>query len=58
MANNPIAIYESPEGNIKIDVTIGEEAVWPSLNQIAEVFCRDKSVKNIGNIKRISDNSI
>lgn len=42
--NNPIAIYESPEGSVKVEVKVIDETLWLSLNQIAEVFDRDKSV--------------
>ena len=47
-----ILIYQNQEGNIKIDVRLEEETFWLSLNQIAELFSRDKSVvsRHLSNI--------
>ena len=42
--NNPIVIYENMDGTIKVDVRVLDESVWLSLNQMAEIFGRDKSV--------------
>lgn len=39
---NPIAIYQSPSG--AVDVRLDGETVWLSLQQMAELFGRDKSV--------------
>lgn len=39
-----LLIYESKEGNIKLDVNLENETVWLSLEQIARLFGRDKSV--------------
>ncbi len=39
-----IILYESPDGETKIDVRLERETVWLSLDQIAGVFERDKSV--------------
>ena len=39
-----IVIYSSPENLIQIEVTFENETVWLSLNQIAALFGRDKSV--------------
>jgi prophage maintenance system killer protein len=41
--NNSIEIYKS-KGETQIDVKFENETVWLSLNQIAELFGRDKSV--------------
>jgi prophage maintenance system killer protein len=41
--NNTIEIYNS-NGETQIDVTFEHETVWLSLNQIAKLFGRDKSV--------------
>ncbi|WP_341751206.1 MULTISPECIES: virulence protein RhuM/Fic/DOC family protein [unclassified Candidatus Tisiphia] len=41
---NKIAIYQSKDGKVTVNVQIYDETVWLSLNQIAEVFQRDKSV--------------
>ncbi len=50
--NGHIAIYETEHGRIKVEVQVSDETVWLSLNQIAKVFERDKSVisKHLKNI--------
>jgi hypothetical protein len=47
-----ILIYQSGDGQTKVDVRIDGETVWLSLKQIAELFQRDKSVisKHIKNV--------
>lgn len=47
-----IILYRSDDGTIKIDVRMEDETVWLSLDQMAELFGRDKStisrhIKNI-----------
>ena len=39
-----IVIYQRGEGKTDISVTLYQESLWLSLNQIAELFGRDKSV--------------
>jgi hypothetical protein len=39
---NPIAIYQTPSG--AIDVRLAGDTVWLSLQQVADLFDRDKSV--------------
>lgn len=51
-SNDNMLIYQSADGNIKIDVRFEKETVWLSLDQMATLFGRDKStisrhVKNI-----------
>jgi len=41
---NQIVIYKSADGNAQLEVKLEEETVWLTLNQIAELFDRDKSV--------------
>ncbi len=50
--NSEILIYQSEDGQTKIDVKVENDTVWLSLNQIAELFQRDKSViaKHIKNV--------
>ena len=50
--NSELVIYESKDGNIKLDVNLENETVWLSLEQIARLFGRDKSVisRHIKNI--------
>lgn len=38
-----IIIYQTEDGNTKIDVRFENETVWLTLSQIAELFQRDKS---------------
>jgi hypothetical protein len=60
--NSEIIIYQTEDGQTKIDVRLENETVWLSLNQIAELFQRDKSaisrhIKNIfdeGELEQIS----
>ncbi|MFN6944441.1 MAG: hypothetical protein ACK4ND_05805 [Cytophagaceae bacterium] len=44
MDNLEIAIYQSKDGDIQLEVKLLNETIWLSLNQIAELFDRDKSV--------------
>lgn len=50
--NNQIIMYQTEDGLTKIDVTLENETVWLSQDQMAELFQRDKStisrhIKNI-----------
>ncbi len=47
-----LVIYESTDGNIKLDVNLEGETVWLSLEQMTKLFGRDKSVisRHIKNI--------
>ena len=52
MNNSNIIMYTTEDGLTKIEVTFDEDTVWLSLDQIAELFQRDKStisrhIKNI-----------
>jgi|SRR6218665_386951 len=58
MTTGNIIIYQSPEGQTSIDVRLEQDTVWLNLNQISELFERDKSVisrhlKNIYNEKEL-----
>ena len=52
MDNNQIIIYQTEDGLTKIDVTLENETVWLSQEQMAELFQRDRTVitKHIGNV--------
>jgi hypothetical protein len=57
MADQPenkseIIFYRTEDGRVQLDVRLVNETVWLSLNQIAELFQRDKSVisKHIKNV--------
>ena len=39
-----VVIYQAEDGSAKIEVQLDQETVWLNLNQIAELFGRDKSV--------------
>ena len=47
-----LVIYESQDGNVKLDVNLENETVWLSLDQMTKLFGRDKSVisRHIKNI--------
>jgi hypothetical protein len=44
MDKGEIVIYQREDGKAEISVTLHKESLWLSLNQIAELFGRDKSV--------------
>lgn len=50
--NDEVILYQSPDGEVKLDVRLERETVWLSLTQIATLFERDKSVisRHLGNI--------
>jgi len=47
-----IVIFTSKNGDISVEVKLDHETVWLSLNQLTEVFGRDKSVisRHLSNI--------
>ena len=60
---NSILIYTTEDGLTKIDTTFDGDTVWLSIDQMAELFQRDKStisrhIKNIfaeGELERASE---
>ena len=47
-----ILLYQTPDGELRIEVTLQGETVWLSLDQMAELFQRNKStisrhIKNV-----------
>ena len=50
--NQNIIIYQNNEGSINVEVKLLNNDLWLSLNQIAELFGRDKSVisRHLSNI--------
>jgi prophage maintenance system killer protein len=52
LENKEIIMYKSKDGKLNIDVNLKDETVWLNLNQISELFGRDKSVisRHINNI--------
>ncbi len=62
MPQSTIKIYQAEDGKTKIDVKLKNDTVWLSLNQLSELFQRDKSVisrhiKNIFNEKELDKKS-
>jgi hypothetical protein len=50
--NSEIILYQTQDGQIKIDVLLEDETVWLTQNQLSELFQRERSVitKHINNI--------
>lgn len=44
MENSEIILYQAADGQTKVEVRVEGETVWLTLNQLAELFQRDKSV--------------
>lgn len=63
MTNSSIEIYQIEDGNTEISVRLDHDTVWLSLNQLVDLFQRDKSVisRHINNIfkeKELERNSV
>ncbi len=39
-----VVLYESPDGEVRLDVRLEHESVWLTQRQMAELFGRDQSV--------------
>ena len=52
--DDSIVVYKSSDGIVQLDVQLADETVWLTLNQLAVLFDRDKSVisRHISNIYR------
>ena len=52
MERSEVLIYVTEDGTVKLEVTMESETVWLNLNQLCELFQRDKSVisRHIKNI--------
>ncbi len=62
MDNHEISLYEAENGQIKLYVQLAEETVWLTLNQMTQLFERDKSVisrhlKNIFETNELDKNA-
>lgn len=58
-----IVIFQTKDGKTSIDVKLEDETVWLTLNQISELFSRDKSVvsrhiRNVFNEGELERNSV
>jgi hypothetical protein len=53
-SDTPIVIYESADRAVEVRLDADQETVWLSLQQLADVFSRDKSVisRHLKNIFR------
>ena len=63
MLNSNVLMYTTEDGVTKVEVTLDNETVWLSLDQMAELFQRDKStisrhIKNIFAEGELSKNSV
>ena len=63
MDNSQIIMHQTKDGFTKIEVTLENETVWLSQNQMAELFQRDKStisryIKNIFEERELDKNSV
>ena len=63
MKNSSIIMYTTEDGLTKIETTFDEDTVWLSLEQMAELFQRDKStiskhIKNIFEEGELQRNSV
>jgi hypothetical protein len=61
--NSEIIIYQTADGQTKIDVRMENETVWLSLDKMAELFQRDKStisrhIKNVFEEGELEQNSV
>ena len=39
-----VVLYQTPDGTVELDVRLEQESLWLSINQMASLFERDKSV--------------
>ncbi|MEM6846278.1 MAG: hypothetical protein AAF632_28965 [Bacteroidota bacterium] len=44
--NSPIEIYQSPDKQVELKVSLDQETVWLNRHQLAQLFDRD--IKTIG----------
>ncbi len=63
MPNSNILMYTTEDGQTKIETTFDKDTVWLSIDQMAELFQRDKStisrhIKNIFNEGELNANSV
>jgi len=61
--NSQLLIYQTPDGNIKIDVRLESETVWLTQAHMAELFNKDKRtisehIRNIFNEGELAENSV
>lgn len=54
LATGDVVLYRPPGGKVELDVRLERDSVWLSLNQMAKLFGRDKSVlsRHLANVFR------
>jgi hypothetical protein len=62
-SNSEIILYQSPDGQAKIEVKLQDETVWLSQSQMAELFQKDRKTitEHIGNVFKegeLEENSV
>lgn len=45
-ASDEIVVYEAPDGNVRVEVVVGDDTVWLTQKQMADLF--DTSTDNVG----------
>jgi len=52
-----IVIYTAKDGHVELDVSLADETVWLSMNQMVQLFGRDKSVisRHLNNVFKINE---
>jgi hypothetical protein len=63
MTNSQILLYQSPFGNIHIDVRLEDETVWLTQTQLCELFQKSKAtvsehIKNVFEEGELNENSV
>jgi hypothetical protein len=58
-----IVLYQAADGGVQLDVRLEQETLWLNLNQMAELFDRDKSVisrhlRNVFHRKELERDSV
>ena len=61
--NNPIIIYQSEDGNTRIEVKLENETVWLTQQQLCDLYQTSKSnisehIKNIFDEGELDENSV
>jgi len=51
---NELLLYQTEDGQTQLEVRLGDDTVWLSLTQMADLFQRDQSVLS-GHIKNVFD---
>jgi hypothetical protein len=62
-AAGKVVLYKAQDGSVSLEVKLRGETVWLSLNQMAQLFDRDKSVisrhlRNVFKEKELERNSV